>query len=233
MAPPALLLVFSDPGDAVSEADFNDWYDGEHVPLRVNTPAFLTWRRLRAVDDQSLPWAALYDLTSYDDTQKPPYTTLAETRSDREKDILSRIRLLDRRTYELYQGAPIFPPSPDFDEKVPAPIVTFVTAELTPEGEEEYNKFYDEEHIPLFSKVPGWLRSRRFVLKEWNQLGKEAQSHTPPPKYLAVHEWSTTDAFDTEEFKSTLDTPWRKKVLKDITKLERHIYKHYKSWERK
>jgi len=28
---------------------------------------------------------------------------------------------------------------------------------------EELARWYTEEHIPLLSKVPGWLRTRRFV----------------------------------------------------------------------
>ena len=34
----------------------------------------------------------------------------------------------------------------------------------------DFDRWYDEEHIPLLARVPGWVRSRRFVLKE--VLGK-------------------------------------------------------------
>ncbi|CAL1695230.1 unnamed protein product [Somion occarium] len=233
MAPPALLLVFSDPGDKVSESEFQDWYDSEHVPLRIDIPAFKSWKRLKAFNDQTPPWAAIYDLTSFEDTQNPPYTTLAETRSEREKDILSKLKLLDRRIYELYQGAPIHPPSPSFHEKTSAPYVAFILVDVKPEAEEEYNRFYDEEHIPLLSKIPGWLRSRRFVLKDWARTGTGVQKgEKAPPKYLLVSEYAHFDGQHSEEFKQAMNTPWREKITKELEVFERRFYTHYKSWER-
>ena len=71
-----------DSGPDVTDVEFHDWYDNEHVPLRVEIPAFLNWTRWKEADGQKPAWAASYDLTSYEDTQKPPYTTLSETRSE-------------------------------------------------------------------------------------------------------------------------------------------------------
>ena len=34
-----------------------------------------------------------------------------------------------------------------------------------------------------------------------------------PPKFLAVHEWSSLDAFASREFKRATSTPWRAEVL--------------------
>lgn len=230
---PALLLVLSDPGDHVTETEFQDWYDNEHVPLRVNTPTFETWRRVKAVDPRSPPWAAFYDLTSYEDTQKPPYTALAETRSEREKDVLSKLKLLDRRIYELLQSSAIHPPSLSFDIKRPSPFVVIIFTDVELEEEEEYNKWYDEEHTPLLLKVPGCLRIRRFVLKEWNKLGTGAsESDAPPAKYLSLMEYEHLKGFESEEYKYATSTPWREKVVNKLLKKEKHIYAHYKIWER-
>ncbi|KAK7694954.1 hypothetical protein QCA50_002142 [Cerrena zonata] len=230
---PALLLVFSDPGDQVTETEFHDWYDNEHVPLRVDIPAFTSWRRLKAANPQAAPWAALYDLTCHEDTQKAPYTTLAETRSEREKDVLSKLKLLDRRIYELWQGTPVHPPSPSFDEKKPPQFVSFVFSDIDPELEEEYNKWYDEEHIPLLSKVPGWLRTRRFVLKEWNRVGTGIQEEDKPPtKYVSMMEWDHFEGMQSEEYKHATSTPWRMKIVGEMKNVERPVFTHYKVWHR-
>ncbi|KAJ3558547.1 hypothetical protein NM688_g864 [Phlebia brevispora] len=185
MAPPGYLLVYSDPGEKVSEDGFNDWYDNEHVPLRVEVPAFLSWHRWIADDNKTPKYAATYDLTSFEATQKPPYTTLAGTRSEREKRLIRDVDVLDRRTYELWGG--LLPePSSFYDPAKPAPYTVFVAVNVKPGTEDAYNKWYDEEHIPLLSKVPGWIRSRRFVLKDWGQAGVQGEAgQKEPPKFLA------------------------------------------------
>ena len=38
MPPPGLLFVFGEPGPGVTDEEFNDWYDNEHVPLRMAIP---------------------------------------------------------------------------------------------------------------------------------------------------------------------------------------------------
>ncbi|PSS29598.1 hypothetical protein PHLCEN_2v2746 [Hermanssonia centrifuga] len=231
MAPPAYLLVFSDHGTGVSEEEFTDWYDNEHVPLRVAVPAFQTLTRWVAADGKSPHWGASYDLTSYEATQNPPYNTLVATRSEREKRIVQEAEILDRRTYELWEG-PLPSPSALFDKTKSAPFTVFVSIDVKPEAEDDYNKWYDEEHIPLLSKVPGWIRSRRFILKDSGKLGVVGKTdQSPAPKYLAVHEWASLDGKDSEEYKHAVSTPWRERVVKDVVAYERRVFKFYKSWE--
>lgn len=230
---PALLFALSDPGDQVTEAEFHDWYDNEHVPLRVDVPAFTSWRRVKAIDPQSFPWAAFYDVASYDGLQKPPYTTLAETRSEREKSVLSKLKFMERRVYELLQGSAIHLPSAPFDEKRPSPFVIFIFTDVKSEEEEEHNKWYDEEHAPLLLKVPGCLRIRRFVLKEWDrQRDGVRDGDEPPAKYLSLFEFEHLEGFESEEHKYATSTPWREKVVNRLLKKEQHVYAHYKAWER-
>ncbi len=49
MPPAGLLLVWTDVADS-AEADFNDWYDNQHLEERVGVPGFLNGRRYAAVD---------------------------------------------------------------------------------------------------------------------------------------------------------------------------------------
>ncbi|KZT02476.1 uncharacterized protein LAESUDRAFT_738757 [Laetiporus sulphureus 93-53] len=231
-SPTAFLLVFSEPGPDVSEKEYRDWYDNEHIPLRVNTPTFLNWTRWTAVDGMKPTYGASYDLESYAATKKPPYTTLAETRSGREKDILRRIQMLDRRHYELMER-PTHPSSVLYDETRPAPYVVFVSLEMKPEYEDEFSRWYEEEHIPLLAKVPGWIRSRRFVLKDWGQMGVEGQiEQKQPPKYLATHEWESLDGFQSEEYKTAMGTSWRKNVLEGLLSKERRVMAFLRKWDR-
>ncbi|TFY57245.1 hypothetical protein EVJ58_g7141 [Rhodofomes roseus] len=221
MAPGAFLLVFSEPGPDVAQDEYHDWYEHEHIPLRVNTPTFLNWTRWKAVDGEKPNYGASYDLESYEATQKAPYTTLAETRSEREKDILRRIQVLDKRHYELMEGSshPAL-----YEATKPAPYVVFVSLGFKQEYEEEFNKWYDEEHIPMLAKAPGWIRIRRFVLKDWIRTGVEGQKgQKEPPKYLAVHEWQSMDGFQSAEYKAAMSTPWRERVMQGVVSKERRV----------
>ncbi|EMD41886.1 hypothetical protein CERSUDRAFT_90469 [Gelatoporia subvermispora B] len=234
MAPPGFLLVFSEPGELVSEAEFHDWYDNEHIPLRVAVPAFLSWMRWEAVDGSSPKWGASYDIESFEATQTPPYSTLAQTRSDREKNLQSRIKRLDRRTYEVFEGHPAYPPSSLFDPNIPAPYTMFFSIDVKPEDEEGLNKWYYEEHIPMVSKSPGWLRSRRFVLKDWGKIGVEGKNdQKAPPKYLAVHEWTNPDFLQSDELKAASTTTLAKKFLDEAAvSQEMRVMKLHKKWDR-
>lgn len=231
--PKALLLVFSEPGSAVSDTEFHDWYDNEHVPLRVDTPAFSSWARYVQKDGEKPSWAAIYDLESYEATQVPPYSLLAETRSDREKNILSRVEVLERRTYELYEGHPLHPPSALYNSKTTAPIILLVSLSVKAEAEEDFNKWYDEEHIPMLAKAPGWVRSRRYILKDAGSFGIEgSKKEGLPPKYLAVHEWTEAMDQESEEYKAATNTPWRARIVPSLTGFERRLCTLYKRWDR-
>jgi len=95
VCPATTLQVF----DIQSAAD---WYNNEHVPLRLNhIPEFLTGARYQAADDKKPGWIALYDTGSPSIFQHPSYTRLRETRSPREAALVKRLDVLDRRMYEV------------------------------------------------------------------------------------------------------------------------------------
>ncbi|GJE88378.1 hypothetical protein PsYK624_044610 [Phanerochaete sordida] len=232
MSPPGLLLVFSDPGAGVSEEAFTDWYDNEHVPLRLEIPAFQSWVRWKAADGAKPTWAASYDLESYEATLEPPYTTLAETRSEREKRVIQDLGVLERRTYEL-MDAPVPPPAARWDPKKPSRYITFVSTEVKEGGDEVLNRWYDEEHIDMLSKVEGWLRSRRFVLKDWTRTGVEGKADLiPVPKYLTVHEWDSIDTMLTPEVARSFNTPLKAQLDEMVERKQLRVMEYYKHWEK-
>lgn len=79
-----------------------DWYNNEHVPLRLNhIPAFLTGARYNAIDGEKPGWIALYDIDSTATFSDPSYTRLRENRSPREAALIKRFDIMDRRTCEV------------------------------------------------------------------------------------------------------------------------------------
>jgi hypothetical protein len=63
-----------------------------------------------------------------------------------------------------------------------------VVIDVDAEHEEEFNRWYDEEHIPEKRAAPGFRSARRFV------------SHDRPGRYLAVYEIADADVVTSPEY---------------------------------
>jgi hypothetical protein len=75
----ALLVAAMTPNPEV-EADFNDWYDKEHLPGLGAVPGVLSARRYRATDTASeRRYLALYHLRDLDVTQSDAWNAAAST----------------------------------------------------------------------------------------------------------------------------------------------------------
>ena len=94
-----LLFVYSSPGP-VDLAEFNDWYDNEHVPNRLALPGFGAVNRYRASDGMKPEWLATYEVKP-GTLDGEDYKALWANASPREKQIMSTLTTLDRRLYTL------------------------------------------------------------------------------------------------------------------------------------
>jgi hypothetical protein len=59
--------------------------------------------------------------------------------------------------------------------------ILVVVVDVLPEHEDEFNRWYDEEHIPEKRATPGFRSARRF------------RSHDRPGRYLALYEIDDAD----------------------------------------
>lgn len=99
---PGFLAVLSEPGTQVSLDEFHDWYENEHIPLRLNhLPSFLSGARYQSIDGMKPSWIAVYEIDDTMTFKDQSYTVLREKRSQREKDVIERLEVLDRRTCEV------------------------------------------------------------------------------------------------------------------------------------
>ena len=184
-----LLLAMMDI-PAEIEADFNHWYDTEHVPERLAVPGFRGARRYKAVEG-SPAYQALYELDSPEVLDRPEYQRLSEIKSEGTQRIVPQFRNFFRGVYrEIPTEAP----------EVPAPAnvggVLLVGLSVPPEREEEFNAWYNTEHIPFLAQVPGVLRARRFEPIDGSK------------KYLAVYELADTNVIQSEAWAKAANTPW-------------------------
>ncbi|HUA56495.1 MAG TPA: DUF4286 family protein [Candidatus Sulfotelmatobacter sp.] len=65
--------------DPAHEADFNAWYDQEHIPQLAAVPGCLLARRFRATDDGSHKYIALYHLKSADVQESAAWKKAVDT----------------------------------------------------------------------------------------------------------------------------------------------------------
>ena len=71
MTNPGLLLMMTDI-DPANEADFNRWYEEEHLDERMAIPGFINARRFTALEGGP-KYLALYDLESPEVLQSAAY----------------------------------------------------------------------------------------------------------------------------------------------------------------
>lgn len=71
-----------------------------------------------------------------------------------------------------------------------------VSMNVDPAHEDEFNEWYDTEHIPHFNRLPGVIAARRFRA----ELGQ--------PRYIALYHVETTDIYATPGWMAANETPW-------------------------
>ena len=72
----ALLIVFTDV-DIENDAEFNAWYNEEHVPERLSAPGFLDAARYEALRGGPR-YLAVYELESADALQTDEYLRMSQ-----------------------------------------------------------------------------------------------------------------------------------------------------------
>src|SRR5262249_51236321 len=165
----------------VAEDEFHDWYDTEHLPERQRVPGFLTCRRWIGATDRKISLAT-YDLDSLAVLKSPGYLAIGgENLSPWSKRITARVDRLMR-----FEGDQVLPGDQLSPEEAEGLLLNAMN--IPPEFEAEFNEWYDKEHIPALSAVPGVLCARRF-----RGSGNR--------KYVALYHLATPAVQDSPEWK--------------------------------
>lgn len=155
-----LFVLMSIKNSSVSEERFHAWYDDDHIPLRLTCPGILSASRYQATDNAVPEWLAAYELTSVDVMASEPYRAQWVALRDDEKEMMNSLPILDRRVYTFISRHT----AEDYATRVKkGHILQYVGLEPSSTlGKAELDRWYSEEHIPLLSSVPGWLRTTRW-----------------------------------------------------------------------
>ena len=92
--------------------------------------------------------------------------------------------------------------------------LVLIMADVAPSYEEEYNRWYDEEHLPERKQLPGFLSARRFITTDGE------------PKYLTVYELEDIGVLDSPEFHA-VEPPsaWQQKLTPHFSRVTRTVYR--------
>lgn len=160
-------------------------------------------------------------------TKSSAYIGLRNTASDNERALVPRLPILQRRTYTLITQSV----KQDLPKgALPGRYILVVLWSISEEFDAEFHKWYDEEHMDDISKVPGWLRGRRFKLVD----GIDLVDRKGPPiegwNYLVMHDWESGGYKETKEFIAALQTPWSQKVIGSVKGVMRQ-FELYRNFE--
>jgi hypothetical protein len=116
MPTPGLLYVTMQPQGSLPDAQFHDWYNTEHGPLRLRLPFVTNGFRFRATDGEKPEYVALYDITDMDELTRKTYLDLRTDliKTEREKKTMAQIDV-GRLLYDLVdeRSSPNFRPLED------------------------------------------------------------------------------------------------------------------------
>jgi hypothetical protein len=83
------------------------------------------------------------------------------------------------------------------------------------EMDEEFNEWYDTEHVPEREAIPGVLSARRFLAPE---------DH---PRYMAIYDLERPDVLQSAPYLRITgpnESPWTRRIRRKATRLVRNVY---------
>jgi hypothetical protein len=187
-----LLYVTVQPSASLPPAQFREWYNNEHGPLRLRLPFIKSGFRFRATDAHissshgfSSRWPeylAMYEVSDMSALSKEASLNPGSDsiQSQRERDIKSYLST-SRKIFDFISthASPNYIDLTSISPSAPSKnVLVAVSCFLFP-GQaniDEVNQWYNEEHIEMLSRVPGWLRSTRYVTSSLEVLSRMRKS---------------------------------------------------------
>ena len=180
------------------EDEFNSWYDTEHIPIRMKVPGFGGAQRYCRNERDYL---AIYEMDSAAALQSDAYREV----KDNPSPVTARM-LRDVSNFTRYIGDQI---SLSVNESVAAqsyrnaPVLYPVFFNVPKERLQEFDAWYDEDHIPALMGCADWWAVRRFDLVD---------AHPKTFNRLALHYLGNEEALSSKARDKARSTEWRDRL---------------------
>ena len=154
-----LLMVWADvPAD--KEAEFNRWYNEEHLAERLAIPGFLSGARYEAVKGGP-KHLAVYELESAAVMESPAYKKVqaSPTPWTQRSGPQAIATTFIRNIYTMIHPREL---STSAASSGPAPALQIGRMDVPSAVDAEWNQWYSTIYVPNYEKVPGVIRGRRY-----------------------------------------------------------------------
>ena len=175
------------------EEEFNDWYNLEHIPQLTALPGIVSARRY-TVENAKPKYLAWYDTVDENVEPGPDFQAVVANPtpwSQRIRRFYGENR--ERMNFRLKRDVGTVPTAD-------TPWLYLVHTDIPDHIVDEYNDWYDREHLPRLVTVPGVVRARRYTATSGN------------PRYLTAYELTDKDAFESPAGLAARKTPWTEKM---------------------
>jgi hypothetical protein len=184
---------------AARESAFNDWYDLEHIPIRMNAPGFISAQRYLAAPSNYL---AVYEMESQAALKTSAYETIKSRPSALTREMLSSVSGFTR-----YIGNQIsWTCKPDQAGQMQDALLYAVWFDVPPARLSAFDDWYEQDHVPILMEADEWIAVRRFDIVE---------SDPVPFNRLALHYIKDLSALDSPARQRARATPWRAKLAEE------------------
>jgi hypothetical protein len=192
-----------------AQDEFDDWYDTEHIPERLCIKGFINGVRWIGAENPKVS-LAIYDLESLDVLQKPEYLAVspAHFSSWATRILIGQCKRICR--FNCVQTTPGDRVAPNDAQGL---LVSAMN--VAPAHEAEFNEWYETEHLPRLSRIPGVICARRFT--------SPGAGH----KYVATYHLTSPDICESSAWKSASSTPWMQKLVPHLSDRLRLVLKRY------
>lgn len=101
------------------------------------------------------------------------------------------------------------------------PAKYLISAALQPAAgqDEDFDKWYRQEHLKVLSEAPEYRRSRRYKVANATMLDQFVRKAPEVPQYLALHEFDGED-LPWKELGASAETEWAKRIMENLRKEE-------------
>jgi antibiotic biosynthesis monooxygenase (ABM) superfamily enzyme len=194
-----LLMVWADI-DPEHEAEYNRWYDEEHLARLLAVPGFLSAARYAALKG-SPKYLTLYELEDHNVLRSTAYLDAVKYKPSAAREKVGGSRVARNFLRNLYRHIHPLYTHPIDQTREPAPFLQMGRIDIPAAVEEEFNDWYNTAYIPPYLQCPGVLGARRFVAVEGQ------------PKYLTLYEFDNAGASETAEWNKARDSNvWSNRV---------------------
>lgn len=198
MRPGSVLFSEMTP-DPSWEADFHDWYDSEHIPVRMTAPGFLGAQRYSRNDGPG--FLAVYDMDSPQALQTEQYKRIKSEPSARTTRMLRDVSGFTRYTGRLLSWQQQETISEI--EVLESPVLYSVFFTVPQDRQDDFNEWYIQDHVPKLLGEPQWLGCRRYEI-----VDGAPESYT----HMALHHLASADALESPARAAARTSPWRDRL---------------------